>query len=67
MQNYYFNDTNVYEAGEYEKWLAEKAQEMDIEALEAAHKLIVSGQISELLAQKMIWSFNILKFNSFYV
>lgn len=47
-KSYYFNDTNVYEAGENEKWLAEKAKEMGISDLPAAAKLISSGGMNEL-------------------
>lgn len=47
-QSYYFNDPDAYEAGENEKWLAEKSKEMGASDLQAATKLIASGDIKEL-------------------
>ena len=47
-KSYYFNDPDVYEAGDNEKWLAEKAKEMGVSDLQAATKLIGSGEIEEL-------------------
>jgi len=44
-KNYYFNDPNIYEAGENEKWLAEKATEMGITELQAATKMIACGEL----------------------
>lgn len=44
-KNYYFNDPNVYVAGENEKWLAEKMKEMGLSDLEAAAELIASGDM----------------------
>lgn len=48
LKNYYFADTSDYEAGDAEKWLAQKAQEMGCNDLEAAAKLIANGEIGEL-------------------
>jgi len=48
LKNYYFEDTSAYEAGKAEKWLAEKAQEMGCNDLEAAAELIGNGEIGEL-------------------
>lgn len=47
-KSYYFNDTNVYEAGENEKWLAEKSKKLGISDLQVAAKLIASGEMEEL-------------------
>jgi len=47
-KDYYFNDTEVYEPGDKEIWLLEKAEELDLDPLETAHYLTVSGQIEEL-------------------
>lgn len=47
-KSYYFNDPNVYEAGEKEKWLAEKVKELEIPDLQAAAKLIASGEMGEI-------------------
>lgn len=44
-QNYYFEDTNVYEAGENEKWLADKAMELGVPDLQAAADLISRGKM----------------------
>lgn len=44
-KRYYFNDPNVYVAGENEKWLAQKAKEMEVSDLEAAVQLIASGEM----------------------
>jgi hypothetical protein len=51
---YYFNDTNIYEAGENEKWLAEKSKKLGIPDLEAAAKLIASGVMEELKGDREI-------------
>lgn len=47
-KSYYFNDSEAYEAGDNEKWLAEKSEEMGVSDLEAAAKLIANGKIKEL-------------------
>lgn len=47
-KSYYFNDTNIYVAGENEKWLAEKSRKLGIPDLQAASKLIVNGEMEEL-------------------
>jgi hypothetical protein len=51
-KGYYFNDINVYEAGENEKWLAEKSKKLGITELQAAAKLIASGEMEELKGDK---------------
>ena len=38
----------VYEAEDNEKWLAEKSKEMGVPDLQAATKLIASGELEEL-------------------
>jgi len=45
---YYFEDTSVFEAGENEKWLAEKAKDLGIPDLQAAAKLLASGEMAEI-------------------
>ncbi len=47
VTSYYFNDPG-YEPGENEKWLAEKAKELEIPELQAAAELIASGEMEEL-------------------
>lgn len=47
-KSYYFNDPDVYEAGDNEKWLAEKSKEMGVSDLQAATKLIASGEMEGL-------------------
>jgi len=47
-KNYYFNDPDIYEAGEKETWLAKKSEEMEASHLQAAAKLIASGDMEEL-------------------
>lgn len=48
VTSYYFEDTSVFEAGENEKWLAEKSEKLGIPELQAAAKLIASGEMGEL-------------------
>jgi len=52
LQNYYFEDMSIYEAGDAEKWLSEKAQEMGYTDLDAAAQLIANGEISALSGKK---------------
>lgn len=49
--SYYFEDTSVFEAGENEKWLAEKAKELGIPDLQAAARLLASGEIAEIAGE----------------
>jgi hypothetical protein len=46
-KDYYFNDPG-YEPGANEKWLAEKPKELGIPDMQAAAKLIASGEIEEI-------------------
>lgn len=50
-KRYYFNDPAVYEMGEDEKWLDEKAKELDLTDEEAAARLISDGKMAELPAK----------------
>lgn len=47
FKSYYFNDPS-YQPGENEKWLAEKTKKLGISDLQAAAKLIASGDMEEL-------------------
>lgn len=47
FKSYYFNDPS-YKPGENEKWLAEKSKKLGISDLQAAAKLIASGEMEEL-------------------
>lgn len=47
-KNYYFNDAEIYEPGKEELWLLKKAEELDLNPLDAAHYLTVTGEIEEL-------------------
>ena len=62
-QSYYFNDPDVYEPGENEKWLAEKAKKLGIPDLQAAEKLIVSGEMCELNSKEESETTIYIKFN----
>jgi len=44
-KDYYFNDPDIYEAGENEKWLAAKAEELGTSDLQAAAQLLASGKM----------------------
>ncbi|MFZ7103156.1 MAG: hypothetical protein ACOWWO_10960 [Peptococcaceae bacterium] len=47
-KNYYFNDIRVYEVGDKENRLAELAEEMGVGDLQAAAKLITSGEMEQI-------------------
>jgi hypothetical protein len=62
-KSYYFNDTNIYEAGENEKWIAEKSKELNISELEAVTKLITSGEMGKLKGNREIETTIRIKFS----
>lgn len=53
-RSYYFNDPEIYEMGENERWLAQKAEMLGIDELEAAARLVANGQIDELNSSEEI-------------
>lgn len=62
-QNYYFNDTNLFEPGDNEKWLAEKSEELGVPDLQAAEKLITSGEMKEIEAESEFETTIYIKFS----